>query len=320
MGLFQKDMYKYELFERVKVNFDKEQQKPNVEIEKIFENDDYNFYEYKAANEYSRYLVCQLKENPKLIYFLGDPASLICEFKDNLFLCGGCHEMGSEENLVHRIDLNNKTENFYNFRDYGRMIWCNGYGRWFSTDNYTDMKVEDDELVIYGHREKGDDNDGDNLTNDVFNCEMDFKIVFRFEDNQFVPYFEPIVEEHLKSISKQETKPKQNQTEKNEEEEYKNYMSYLLENSNGIIDLEDAYDFMKVLHAYSTDGKDVALKEFDLLFEKIIGSSDPAMTILKISFLLGVLNSNEIIDVNEMNKLGDKYQNECLNLIMKDKK
>jgi hypothetical protein len=110
------------------------------------------------------------------------------------------------------------------------------------------------------------------------------------------------------------------QTEKNEEEEYKNYMLYLLENSNGMIDLEDAYDFMKVLHVYSKDGKDVALKEFDLLFKKIIESSNPAITISKISFLLGVLNSNEIIDVNEMNKLADKYQNECLNLIMKDKK
>lgn len=47
------------------------------------------------------------------------------------------------------------------------------------------MKIENEELVIYGQREKGDNKNQD----DVYNCDMNFKIVFRIENNNFVPYF-----------------------------------------------------------------------------------------------------------------------------------
>ena len=47
------------------------------------------------------------------------------------------------------------------------------------------MKVENDELVIYGNREKGEMNHQD----EELNCDMDFRIIFKFEDDEFVPYF-----------------------------------------------------------------------------------------------------------------------------------
>ena len=42
MGLFNKSMYKYELFERIRINLNKEQEKQHVELEKVFENQYYN--------------------------------------------------------------------------------------------------------------------------------------------------------------------------------------------------------------------------------------------------------------------------------------
>ena len=86
-----------------------------------------------------------------------------------------------------------------------------------------------------------------------------------------------------------------------------------------MIDESDAKDLMKVLKLYAILGKEKVLEEFEVVAKKIINRSGAIMSISKISFLLGVLNSNGVVDVNEMNRLSEKYQNECLNLMMKDK-
>ncbi len=187
MGLFKKKMYQYDLFEKVKVDFSKEQKNPNVLIEKICDNDKYIFYHYRPDETlHYTYILGQLKKNPRKIYNLGKSFDYVCEFKDNLFLCNSKGEFNRPQTFIHRIDINNKTEESYNLRgDYSKMIFFNGYGRAISTDQYLDMKVENGEVVIYGHREKGDNQNQD----DVFNNDMDFKIVFKFENNKFVPYF-----------------------------------------------------------------------------------------------------------------------------------
>jgi len=97
------------------------------------------------------------------------------------------------------------------------------------------------------------------------------------------------------------------------------YINTMVSGSNGMIDESDAKDLMKVLKLYAISGKEKVLEEFEVVAKKIINRSGAIMSISKISFLLGVLNSNGVIDVNEMNRLSEKYQNECLNLMMKDK-
>ena len=66
-------------------------------------------------------------------------------------------------------------------------------------------------------------------------------------------------------------------------------------------------------------GKDITLESFENLKDKIIERSGPILSITKISFLLGVLNSNGIINENEMNVLGDKYQEEIMKIMMNNK-
>lgn len=97
------------------------------------------------------------------------------------------------------------------------------------------------------------------------------------------------------------------------------YINTMVSSSNGMIDESDAKDLMKVLKLYAISGKEKVLEEFEVVAKKIIDRSGAVMSISKISFLLGVLNSNGVVDVNEMNRLSEKYQNECLNLMMKDK-
>ena len=97
------------------------------------------------------------------------------------------------------------------------------------------------------------------------------------------------------------------------------YINTIVASSNGIIEEVEAQEFMKALKLYPRNGKEKSLAEFDVTAKRIIDRSGPIKSISKISFLLGVLKSNGVIDVNEMNKLSEKYQNECLNLMMNNK-
>jgi len=96
------------------------------------------------------------------------------------------------------------------------------------------------------------------------------------------------------------------------------YIDYILKNSMGMINKEDATDFMVVLHTYTDLGKEKALEEFDSVVNKIIKRSDPVMVISSVSYLLGILNSNQVINEEEMNCLGDKYEAIALDLMMKN--
>ena len=98
-----------------------------------------------------------------------------------------------------------------------------------------------------------------------------------------------------------------------------NYSKTIVANSNGMIDQNDADDFIQILHSYRLVGKDITLENFENLKNKIIERSGPILSITKISFLLGVLNSNGIINENEMNVLGDKYQEEIMKIMMNNK-
>ena len=80
MWLFKKDMYQYNLFERVKIDFMKEQQNSKVKVEKVCDNDKYIFYKYTPDDVlHYTYIVGQLKKNPKKIYYFGQNFEYICE-------------------------------------------------------------------------------------------------------------------------------------------------------------------------------------------------------------------------------------------------
>lgn len=100
--------------------------------------------------------------------------------------------------------------------------------------------------------------------------------------------------------------------------EESNYIEYILTSSNNIIDVEDAEEFINVLRVYSQQGKTKAIDEFDFWAQKITERNDIAKSTAKVSFLLGVLNANNIIDENEMSIMKKQFIQEMKEQLMKN--
>lgn len=183
---FKKYMSEYKMFENVKIDLGN-LPNTNDELNKVCENGDYVFYNYKDEKSFRTYLLGQLKSNPKKVFMVGNSYDHVCIYKNNLFLCNEVGELNTKGTLIHRIDLDKKDEETYDFRwKFGKMVNVLGYGRFYTTDHYMGIKVENNELIISGHREKSND---ERYMDDAENCDMNFQIVFKYENNKFVPYF-----------------------------------------------------------------------------------------------------------------------------------
>lgn len=193
--LFKKDIYDYKRFERVKINL-KKLPNSNDKLVKKCENDDYNFYFYTPYGALSStYILGQNKMKPKLVFMIDRDYDLICVFKNNIFLCNKGGEIIKNRTAIQRIDLDNQMQELYNFRwRYGKWIDIMGYGRYHTTDTYLNMIVKNEQLVISVHREKCTDK---KYINDTENRDMDFETIFKFENEQFVPYCRIDGEEYL---------------------------------------------------------------------------------------------------------------------------
>ena len=98
--------------------------------------------------------------------------------------------------------------------------------------------------------------------------------------------------------------------------EEKEYANVITNSSKGIITSDDANEFVKVLHTYSFYGKESALNEFKNLGQYLIDKNGAIKALSQISFLLGVMNSNQIIDQAEMEKMSKDYQAKIMKLLM----
>lgn len=108
-------------------------------------------------------------------------------FNNNLFLCNEGGEINRKRTFVKRYDIKNKQTENYNLRwKLGKWIDINGFGRYHTTDNYLKMQVEGNELVIYAHRKKSNDS---KIINEKDNCDMDYEVIFKYENAEFIPYF-----------------------------------------------------------------------------------------------------------------------------------
>lgn len=74
------------------------------------------------------------------------------------------------------------------------MIVINGYGRFYVTDKYLNMNVLNNELIIAVHRTKSLDK---KFEDDEENCDMDYQIVFKYENGCFIPYFRIDKEDYM---------------------------------------------------------------------------------------------------------------------------
>ena len=94
----------------------------------------------------------------------------------------------------------------------------------------------------------------------------------------------------------------------NEEKEL--YITQMVQQSNGIISLEDAQQFMSVLNVFIESGKEETLNAFKVFSNNIIKKGDALSSLTKIPFFMGILNVNEIITQSELEKMREKFAKE----------
>lgn len=91
-------------------------------------------------------------------------------------------------------------------------------------------------------------------------------------------------------------------------EEDENYADLIIEKSFGQLNKEDAHETIRVIQYYQSLSKSDALKEFEKFASKLITKYGLNAS-FKISFILGLLSSNNIITKQESNELSLKYTN-----------
>ena len=182
-----KKMYQYNTFELISSNLSK-LSSSDYDIAELCHNEKYTFYKCKEKSVLpSTYIVYHVNSNPKKIYMIGSGSDYATIYKNNLFLCNEGGEVNRERTFIRRYDMDNKQNENYNLRwKLGKWISINGFGRYHTTDNYLKMKVENDELVIYAHREKSN---APEIVNDADNCDMDYEVIFKYKNKEFIPYF-----------------------------------------------------------------------------------------------------------------------------------
>ena len=96
------------------------------------------------------------------------------------------------------------------------------------------------------------------------------------------------------------------------DDEDKQYMQYIVDNSHGDMNLHDAEKIMRVMYIGHSQGLQAALNAFDDLvnelkkvypFEKLIG---------KVSFMAGMMVPNGVLTKEESDNLAKKYTNQIM--------
>ncbi len=85
------------------------------------------------------------------------------------------------------------------------------------------------------------------------------------------------------------------------------YIDYIVEETNGQLDQEDAQDFIKILYQNENYGKEEALKYVEILTNKFIDKYDDFYALMKISIITGMLYPAGIVTKEESDDLGKKY-------------
>lgn len=98
------------------------------------------------------------------------------------------------------------------------------------------------------------------------------------------------------------------------DDEDKEYVRYIVNQSLGVLTEKDAINFIKVLQNYQKYGKIGALSQFNIIAKDIIIEKPMNKSLPTISFLSGLLQANNILSEHESNYLTQKYTNLILNL------
>jgi len=103
------------------------------------------------------------------------------------------------------------------------------------------------------------------------------------------------------------------------DKEYLKYADYIVENSYGAIDQDDAHKILKVIYCYYKYGKADALRKFDIMAKELI-KKDSQKAIFKIGYMSGILYPNGVLTKEESNELTQKYANELIEMLKRSMK
>ena len=100
----------------------------------------------------------------------------------------------------------------------------------------------------------------------------------------------------------------------NLDDEDKQYINYIVNQSLGTLTEKDAINFIKVLQSYQKYGKKGALSQLNIMVKNIIIEKPMSRSLATISFLTGLMQANNILSEDESNYLTEKYTNLILSL------
>lgn len=94
--------------------------------------------------------------------------------------------------------------------------------------------------------------------------------------------------------------------------EKEQYAKQLVQQSNEMIALEDAKQFVDILLRYSVYGKNDCLDAFDVFVDNIVKKYGAIPSIKIVSFFMGALNANGIITQTELDSMSKNFTNELI--------
>jgi len=177
-----KAIYKYNILEKYKIDINDADADT---LEKMCENDNYNFYKFREKNATlsNLYILRQDKQNPKKVVFFGNYEEHSCIYKGHLFLAKSTGELNRFDHIT---CINVENGNIRNYRwksKYGIMNIINGYGRFYNQDKITNVYVKDDILVFDINRTKTNDKEAQDYE---YNVDMDYKLFVQEKGYDFV--------------------------------------------------------------------------------------------------------------------------------------
>lgn len=96
------------------------------------------------------------------------------------------------------------------------------------------------------------------------------------------------------------------------DKEKEEYAKQLVQQSNGMITVEDAKQFVDILLIYSAYGKKDALDAFDVFVDNIVEKYGAIPSITIVSFFMGALNTNGVITQTELDNMSKNFTNELI--------
>lgn len=150
-----KEIYKYNILEKYKIDIDKENRSSHNACELVTKDDQYAFYRYKACSDGSGgYILRQEINNPKKVVFFGESKIFNIVYKNHLFQVDKNGELGRFGITARNCSTGQLTKYGWIGQKAVYLVTPDGFGRFYSQDDVDDVYIKDDKLYFKCYREQ----------------------------------------------------------------------------------------------------------------------------------------------------------------------